>query len=168
MDPETALELVKRGAALLLLDVPQHTLIGIDTQVFTVGPLFKGMKMIPPGPHFVYYSSCSRHGNEFSPIIGFFIDVGHSEVIVRQWDQQEEQLIKVSEEEEERYCQMVKSLEFDQHLGPYNLSQYGEWKYLSSYLGKSIIERIGNLSSSCDQHFHALVIIRWFFSLLPL
>lgn len=33
MDQQTALELVKRGATLLLLDVPQYTLIGIDTQV---------------------------------------------------------------------------------------------------------------------------------------
>lgn len=33
MDSEKALELVKHGATLLFLDVPQHTLIGIDTQV---------------------------------------------------------------------------------------------------------------------------------------
>lgn len=33
MDPETALGLVKHGATLLLLDVPQYTLVGIDTQV---------------------------------------------------------------------------------------------------------------------------------------
>jgi len=25
-----------------------------------VGPAFKGIKMIPPGTHFVYYSSSSR------------------------------------------------------------------------------------------------------------
>lgn len=40
-----------------------------------------------------------RDGKEFSPIIGFFIDAGPSEVIVRKWDQQEERLVKVSEEE---------------------------------------------------------------------
>ena len=44
---------------------------------------------------------------------------------------------------EERYCQAVKSLEFDRQLGPYNLSQYGDWKHLSNYITKSIIERIG-------------------------
>ncbi|XP_021591761.1 protein AAR2 homolog isoform X3 [Manihot esculenta] len=142
MDPETALEFVKHGAALLLLDVPQYTLLGIDTQMFTVGPAFKGIKMIPPGPHFVYYSSSSRSGKEFSPITGFFIHAGPSEVIVRQWDQQEERLVKVSEEEEERFSQAVKSLEFDRHLGPYNLSQYGEWKRLSNYLTKNVIDRI--------------------------
>ncbi|XP_050229591.1 uncharacterized protein LOC126678736 [Mercurialis annua] len=142
MDQETALDLVKRGATLLLLDVPQYTLIGIDTQIFTAGPAFKGIKMIPPGPHFLYYSSSSRDGKEFSPFIGFFVDAGPSEVIVRRWVHQEERLVKIVEDEEERFSQAVKSLEFDRHLGPYNLNQYGEWKRLSSYVTKHVIDRI--------------------------
>lgn len=154
MDPETALELVKQGATLLLLDVPQYTLVGIDTQMFTVGPAFKGIKMIPPGPHFVYYSSSSKDGKQFSPIVGLFIDAAPSEVIVRKWNQQEERLVKVPEDEEERFCQAVKSLEFDRYLGPYNLSQYGEWKQLSSYLTKTIIKRIepigGEITVACE------------------
>jgi hypothetical protein len=95
----TATELVRKGYTLLLLDVPQRTLFGIDTQVgpilppttqstsavracvkrltgfrlrllpmllqvFSVGPKFKGMKMVPPGPHFVYYCSSSRYQYE--------------------------------------------------------------------------------------------------------
>ncbi|XP_011021359.1 PREDICTED: protein AAR2 homolog [Populus euphratica] len=154
MDPETALELVKQGATLLLLDVPQYTIVGIDTQMFSVGPAFKGIKMIPPGPHFVYYSSSSKDGKQFSPIVGFFVDAAPSEVIVRKWNQQEERLVKVPEDEEERFCQAVKSLEFDRYLGPYNLSQYGEWKRLSSYLTKTIIKRIepigGEITVACE------------------
>ncbi|KAI3761018.1 hypothetical protein L1987_51423 [Smallanthus sonchifolius] len=142
MDADAALELVKKGAALLFLDVPQHTLLGIDTQMFSVGPNFKGIKMIPPGPHFIYYSSANRGGSEFSPMIGFFMDLNPSEVIVRKWDLQEERLIKVPEEEEEIYSQAVRSLEFDKYLGPYTLSQFGEWKMLSNYITKSVIERI--------------------------
>lgn len=34
MDAETALELVKQGVTLLFLDVPQNTLLGIDSQVY--------------------------------------------------------------------------------------------------------------------------------------
>ncbi|XVF81878.1 hypothetical protein PTKIN_Ptkin15bG0191100 [Pterospermum kingtungense] len=142
MDAEKALELVKSGATLLLLDVPQYTLIGIDTQVFSAGPAFKGIKMIPPGVHFVFYSSSTRDGKEFSPIIGFFIDAGHSQVVVHMWDKQEERLLKVSEEEEERYSQAVRNLEFDKHLGPYDLNQYADWKRLSNYITKSTIERL--------------------------
>lgn len=142
MDADKALELLKSGATLLLLDVPQYTLFGIDTQVFSVGPAFKGIKMIPPGVHFVFYSSSTRDGKEFSPITGFFIDAGYSQVVVRMWDQQEERLIKVPEEEEERYRQAVRSFEFDKHLGPYDLSLYADWKRLSNYVTKSTIERL--------------------------
>ncbi|KAL4614016.1 hypothetical protein ACB092_07G024900 [Castanea dentata] len=154
MDPNTALELVKQGVTLLLLDVPQYSLLGIDTQMFSAGPAFKGIKMIPPASHFLYYSSSTRDGKDFSPIIGFFIHAAPSEVIVRRWDQQQKRLVKVSEEEEERYCQAVKSLEFDRQLGPYNLSQYGDWKHLSNYITKSIIERIepigGEITVACE------------------
>ncbi|KAH7533849.1 hypothetical protein FEM48_Zijuj04G0175400 [Ziziphus jujuba var. spinosa] len=147
MDPETALGLVKQGSTLLLLGVPQYTLVGIDTQMSSVGPAFKGIKMIPPGIHFV-------DGKEFSPIIGFFVDSGPAEVIVRKWDQQEERLVKVSEDEEERYSEAVRNLEFDRHLGPYNLSQYGDWKRLSNYITKSVIERIepigGEITVACE------------------
>lgn len=43
----------------------------------------------------------------------------------------------------ERYSQAVRSMEFDRFLGPYNLSQYGEWKRLSDYITKDTIERLG-------------------------
>ncbi|KAK4277965.1 hypothetical protein QN277_015878 [Acacia crassicarpa] len=158
MDPETALELVKQGVTLLLLDVPQYTLVGIDTQMFSVGPAFKGIKMIPPGPHFVYYSSSSRDGKEFSPIIGFFVDVGPSEVIIRKWDQQEERLINLSEEEEERYSQAIKNLEFDRHLGPYNLNHYVEWKRLSNFVTKSVIERLEPIGGEINVEFESGVV----------
>ncbi|XP_062184689.1 uncharacterized protein LOC133888449 [Phragmites australis] len=142
MDPEAATELVRKGATFLLLDVPQRTLIGIDTQVFSVGPKFKGIKMVPPGPHFVYYCSSSRHGNEFAPTVGFFLTTQPSEVIVRKWDAQDERLIKLSEEEEIRYSEAVRRFEFDDQLGPYNLDSFGDWKQLSTYLSQNIIERL--------------------------
>ncbi|XP_027079429.1 uncharacterized protein [Coffea arabica] len=154
MDPQTALELVKHGATLLLLDVPQYTLIGIDTQMFSSGPNFKGIKMIPPGVHFVYYSASNREGNQFSPIIGFFVDAQPSQVIVRKWDKNEERLTKLSEEEEERYGDSVKRMEFDRQLGPYTLSAYGDWKRLSNYITKDTIERIepigGEITVACE------------------
>uniref|UniRef100_A0ACD5W3L8 Uncharacterized protein n=1 Tax=Avena sativa TaxID=4498 RepID=A0ACD5W3L8_AVESA len=142
MDPEAATELARKGVTLLLLDVPQRTVLGVDTQVFSVGPRFKGIKMVPPGPHFVYYCSPSRHGNEFAPTVGFFLTTHTSEVIVRKWHVQEERLVTLSEEEEIRYSEAVNRFEFDDHLGPYNLSSFGDWKQLSSYLSGSVIERL--------------------------
>ncbi|GFP78826.1 protein aar2 homolog [Phtheirospermum japonicum] len=154
MDSETALELVKHGATLLLLDVPQYTLIGVDTQMYSSGPNFKGVKMIPPGIHFIYYSSSNREGIEFSPVVGFFIDIKASQVIVRKWDQKEERFVKLPDDEEERYSFAVQRLEFDKHLGPYSLSHYGDWKQLSNYISKDTIEHIepigGEITIACE------------------
>lgn len=156
MDPEKALELVKHGSTLLFLDVPQYTLIGIDTQVFSAGPEFKGIKMIPPGIHFVFYSSSNKDGKEFSPIIGFFVETSPSEVVVRKWNLEEERLVKVPDEEEERYAQAVKHFEFDRFLGPYSLSEYGDWKRLSNYITKDVIDRIeplgGEITVACESN----------------
>ncbi|XP_021755038.1 protein AAR2 homolog [Chenopodium quinoa] len=154
MEQEKALELVKQGSTLLFLDVPQYTLIGIDTQVFSAGPEFKGIKMIPPGVHFVFFSSSTKDGKEFSSIVGFFIETSTSEVVVRKWNLEEERLVKVPDEEEERYAQAVKQFEFDRHLGPYSLSDYGDWKRLSNYITKDVIERIepigGEITVACE------------------
>ncbi|VAH39934.1 unnamed protein product [Triticum turgidum subsp. durum] len=142
MDPEAATELARKGVTLLLLDVPQHTLLGLDTQVFSVGPRFRGIKMVPPGPHFLHYCSPSRRGNEFAPTVGFFLTTHPSQVVVRRWHAQEERLVTLSEEEEIRYSEAVKRFEFDDQLGPYNLDSFGDWKQLSSYLSQSVIERL--------------------------
>ncbi|KAH9306538.1 hypothetical protein KI387_010942, partial [Taxus chinensis] len=143
MDPDKALELVKHGASLLLLNIPPSTHFGIDTQMFTVGPNFKGMKMIPPGPHFVYYSAVSRYGNESSPVIGFFIFASSSEVIVKQWDPHEERLVKFADSsEEERFAHGVKNLEFDRYLAAYDIHHYQDWKQITSCITKNVIERI--------------------------
>ncbi|KAF9129045.1 a1-alpha2 repression [Mortierella sp. 14UC] len=49
--------LFKAGAILLVLDAPHNQLeFGIDVNCWNTGPRFKGIKIIPPGAHFVYYS----------------------------------------------------------------------------------------------------------------
>ena len=55
MDREQAQKLYEEGAFLVLLDVPQNTEIGIDYNSWRSGPKFMGIKMIPPGVHYVYY-----------------------------------------------------------------------------------------------------------------
>lgn len=45
--------------------------------------------------------------------------------------------------QEDRYSEAVKRLEFDKHLGPYTLSQYGDWKHLSNFITRDTIERLG-------------------------
>ena len=49
MDREVARRLFEVGAAVVLLDVPVGTEVGIDMNSWNVGNKFKGIKMIPPG-----------------------------------------------------------------------------------------------------------------------
>lgn len=56
MDQQTANALFEKGACLLFLEAPPNLEFGIDYMAWTIGPLFKGVKMIPPGLHFVYFS----------------------------------------------------------------------------------------------------------------
>ena len=55
MDPDTARRLFEVGANLFLLGVPINTEIGVDMNSWHSGPNFKGIKMIPPGIHFIYW-----------------------------------------------------------------------------------------------------------------
>ena len=55
MDQETANVLFEEGAILVFLDMPEGSEFGMDFNSWNVGPNFRGMKMIPPGVHFVYY-----------------------------------------------------------------------------------------------------------------
>jgi AAR2 protein len=55
MDQETANVLFDKGAILLILDPPENLEFGIDYNAWSTGPLFKGVKLIPPGLHFVFY-----------------------------------------------------------------------------------------------------------------
>ena len=55
MDQEKARILFDQGAMFLLLNFPEGSEFGIDNYSWTVGPKFRGIKMIPPGIHFIYY-----------------------------------------------------------------------------------------------------------------
>lgn len=55
IDPELAKRLLVEGGTLVLLDIPTGTEIGMDIKSWNSGENFKGIKMIPPGFHFVHY-----------------------------------------------------------------------------------------------------------------
>jgi len=55
MNQATAQHLFEAGAVLILLDVPYGTEIGINMNSWQAAENFKGIKMIPPGLHFIYF-----------------------------------------------------------------------------------------------------------------
>ncbi|MCO5558552.1 hypothetical protein L7F22_012137 [Adiantum nelumboides] len=110
--------------------------------------------MIPPAPHFVYYSPSSRHGANQSFFTGFFIHHNAGDVIVRRWDPHFETLVKLSDpDEEERYQASVRNFDLDRHLGAYDLHHYHTWKRLTSHINPQVIERIEPVASNiCVMH----------------
>ena len=63
-------------------------------QSFVVGPKFKGVKMLPPGPHMISYNAASRTG-DFAPTTSFFVHLDPTQVYVREWDAKQELLLDI-------------------------------------------------------------------------
>jgi A1 cistron-splicing factor AAR2 len=55
IDQRLARQLLLEGATLVFLDVPRGTEFGIDMKSWNTGDKFRGVKMIPPGLHYIYY-----------------------------------------------------------------------------------------------------------------
>ncbi|GFR44547.1 hypothetical protein Agub_g5818, partial [Astrephomene gubernaculifera] len=165
LDPGVAQQLADQGGALLILDLPEGSYFGIDHMAFHCGPRFRGIKMLPPGPHFVCYSvpGSQRHGGGMGPLTGFFVNItaataagatgaagsgsrsttaGGGTVIVRRYDATQELLVGLPEEEAERYAQGVRRYEFDWGLAPYNLNAWRQWRELTSCLDARIMEAL--------------------------
>jgi A1 cistron-splicing factor AAR2 len=55
IDQDLARRLLLEGATLVFQNVPRGTEFGIDMKSWNTGENFKGVKMIPPGLHYIYY-----------------------------------------------------------------------------------------------------------------
>ncbi|KAG0350146.1 a1-alpha2 repression [Podila minutissima] len=178
MDNDTLKRLFKAGAVLLVLDAPQNQLeFGIDVNCWNTGPKFKGIKIIPPGAHFVYYSlhtsknkptepqdeSGTMEVTEGGPTggdvrIGFWHVFESGEVIVMKWNAYNEEMeLETDQEQIARYKAGIQ--EFDPFLGAYPLlppdSTYPAWVKISNHIQKNIISRVfvdrGFVNSHDDQ-----------------
>jgi hypothetical protein len=56
----------------VLKDVPHGTEVGIDMQAWNTGDRFLGIKLIPPGIHFLYYSAVNTGDRSTAPRFGGF------------------------------------------------------------------------------------------------
>ena len=73
MSPEAALKLYNEGGFLVVTQLPPGSEFGIDLYSWNTGEKFLGVKMIPPGLHFVYYSTAGQgsSGPQLAPRTGF-------------------------------------------------------------------------------------------------
>ncbi|XP_076451650.1 protein AAR2 homolog [Babylonia areolata] len=137
MDQDTAQVLFEEGAILVLLDMPEGSEFGIDFNSWNVGPNFRGMKMIPPGLHFVYYSAVNRE-KEAGLRSGFFHNFRKQEIMVKKWDSFLEDIKPdvASPEEVSRFEENKK--EMDRFLAPYPYESYKKWVSLTKHITADI------------------------------
>lgn len=88
---EVAQKLFAEGAILIVAGVPSGTEFGIDLDVNKVDELFRGVKMIPVGPHFVYTAADGQYGDTAARV-GFVHYFKRQEIVIREWDDQLEEL----------------------------------------------------------------------------
>ncbi|KAJ2512130.1 hypothetical protein GGI11_004850 [Coemansia sp. RSA 2049] len=157
MDQDTARLLFEQGACLVVLDAPTGIEFGIDMETWETGPLFSGLKMIPPGIHYIHYramdnrecgngGSSNRGEGRMGMQCGFFHDFAQGEVVVRRWDPQTEQLVVVTTPPAVSREEWLRSL--DPRLGAYPVDGavgsggYERWKRLTSHVTPALLSCI--------------------------
>ncbi|KYR01101.1 hypothetical protein DLAC_02201 [Tieghemostelium lacteum] len=169
MDNDRARELTLHGGTLLCLDVPEGTQIGFDNKLWTSGPLFKGIKMIPPGIH-MFYTMTSNAFDESSPVNSYFLrfvepnpkntpnpenedepKLEYGQVILKKWNRELEEFHRdddISSEELSAYTEGVHRFDFDKNLAPYPYDDPSTllWKKLTKHVSPSLLKRILPLS----------------------
>lgn len=149
MDPDVARRLFEEGATLVLLGVPRGTELGIDCKSWQVGPKFRGVKMIPPGLHFLHYSSVNSPscGNEIGPKTGRFLALKPKEILLAKWDAKEEDLDFSASQNEEEVSKIRANLqELDPYLGPYPYEVMRKWVSLTDRLNEEVATKLQPLS----------------------
>lgn len=145
--PDDVKQKLKFGCTVVCLGVPVGTEIGVDLSINTVGQKFLGVKMLPPGLHFVY-SRVSGGMGDSGPRSGFFFRCSSGQVVVRRWDAREEALCAVGEEEEQRVEAAVRRMEMDCGLAPHSMENQSNWSALSSFIDDGTLRRWSALNNS--------------------
>ncbi|CAI9579180.1 unnamed protein product [Staurois parvus] len=142
MDPDLARQLFFEEATLVILGVPEGSEFGIDLNSWEVGPRFRGVKMVPPGLHFIHYSVKRLRGaaGETGPRSGIFFFLEQRAIHLLRLDAQTEEMVATSKEEAENLREELPSL--DPFLGPYPYESMRLWVSLTSHITKEDMLRL--------------------------
>eukprot|EP00913_Durusdinium_trenchii_P024807 g23283.t1 len=111
---EEVQRLTEHGCSVLCLGCPEGMLFGIDYSAWAVGPQFMGIKLIPPGLHYIYSGASAA----------------------------EDELLRTENEEATRYADGVRSFDFDRNLGPYPLELREQWSELTRHATPELVQKI--------------------------
>ena len=145
IDPEIAKHLYENHCSILVVeDLPIGSEFGIDLASFQIGEKFKGVKLIPPGIHFIFASAVAEQGlQRFGPRSGFFHEFKSKELVVRKWSPRDEDfdfVWKPSHEHVDRYQSNLRDL--DRYLGAYRFSTYETFCHLTDHIKPDFIKAI--------------------------
>ncbi|ALC47872.1 CG12320 [Drosophila busckii] len=142
MDPDLALRLLADGAVLAIAGVPVGTEFGIDLCAYVIGPDFRGVKMIPPGVHYVWCASRGPYG-ESAPRVGFVHYFHPNEILVREWDNDLEELRprQTAEPELERERIRKNLAQLERVLAAYDYRYVCKWKDLTGSVTEACVAR---------------------------
>lgn len=143
MDPELAKHLFFEGATVVILNMPKGTEFGIDYNSWEVGPKFRGVKMIPPGIHFLHYSSVDKaNPREVGPRMGFFLSLQQRGLTVLRWNAIREEVDLSPAPEAEVEAMRANLPELDQFLGPYPYATLKKWISLTNFVSEATMEKL--------------------------
>eukprot|EP00357_Protocruzia_adherens_P028007 CAMPEP_0115014650 /NCGR_PEP_ID=MMETSP0216-20121206/26229_1 /TAXON_ID=223996 /ORGANISM="Protocruzia adherens, Strain Boccale" /LENGTH=346 /DNA_ID=CAMNT_0002384479 /DNA_START=8 /DNA_END=1045 /DNA_ORIENTATION=+ len=127
------------NAFLIMLECPAKMRFGIDNSSWEVGNKFKGVKMIPPGAHYVHYSLPDEE-NQFKT--GFWIYTKRKDIVLRRWNQDLQTFLPIKGEEALAYEEAVQKMEFDAFLGPYPVQRATMWQEVTNYIDETVLFKI--------------------------
>lgn len=143
MDQDLAKHLFFEGATVIILNMPVGTEFGIDYNTWQVGPKFRGVKMIPPGIHFLHYSSVSKNNiKESGPRTGFFLSLQQRDLRVLHWDQANEEVDLTPASEQETEAIRTNIQEMDKFLGPYPYDTLKKWISLTTFINELLMQKL--------------------------
>uniref|UniRef100_A0A1A9W9Q2 Protein AAR2 homolog n=1 Tax=Glossina brevipalpis TaxID=37001 RepID=A0A1A9W9Q2_9MUSC len=142
MDQCIAKSLLNNGAVLIITGVPIRTLFGIDLSTYAIADNFRGVKMIPPGFHYVWCAATGPYGDS-APRVGFAHYFKAREILVKEWDTSREELrerqIVDPQLEKQRIREHLKDL--DRFLAPYDLHSLKDWVKLTSTISEEVLNK---------------------------
>ncbi|XP_002125944.2 protein AAR2 homolog [Ciona intestinalis] len=142
MDQETAKALFKEGACLLLQGVPEGTEFGMDWNSWSIGSKFEGVKMVPPGIHYVFYSAVSQLDGHRAPRTGFFHDFKRQEIVVKRWLSESEELLDQPKSAEEKQQIKMNLVNMDKNLAPYPYETLKKWISMSNHCTPHLVDKL--------------------------
>lgn len=146
MNQEIARKLMVDGATFVFLNVPSGTEFGIDMKSWNTGENFRGVKMIPPGLHYIFYSSVDSNSGDIAPRIGFFHNFKKGEFVVKKWNVDEENMSRETVPEKDVWGLKQNITLLDNFLGPYPHDIYERWKTMTLNITVELCDKLVPLS----------------------